>query len=144
MSYQKLVSKDIRALAVERPYALQVIQTQILYDIAGMMEDVVERLRRVEEALKRPRGFIFPFKVTVEKLEVIDVLKLWVGTPLYTVSIYNDGPDDVYPSVNEHQKHTPLKPGEMVSLDYQSPRIKRLYLDVDKGKKAGVRGFGVF
>jgi hypothetical protein len=126
----------------ERPYALLVIQTQILYDLAGMIEDAVERLARIESA--RPKGYVHQIKVVVDKLIVLDFLKERPYTPLFAITLYNDGPDDVYLSVNDYQKITPLKSGETLTVDYHAPLIERLYLDVDEGRSAFIRGFGIY
>ena len=39
----KLTSPEVEVMSKERPYALQVIQTQIMYDVAGLLEKLVER-----------------------------------------------------------------------------------------------------
>jgi hypothetical protein len=126
----------------ERPYALLVIQTQLLYDLAGMVDDLVERLARIESA--RPKGYVYHITVVVDKLVVLDFVKGHPYAPLIAVTLYNDGPDEVYPSVNGHQKVAPLKPGETLTIDYHAPLIERLYLDVDEGRSANIRGFGTY
>jgi hypothetical protein len=108
-----------------------------------MIEDVVERLAKIESAT-RPKGYVHQIKVLVDKLIVLDFLKERPYTPLFAITLYNDGPDDVYLSVNEYQKITPLKPGETLTIDYRAPIIEGLYLDVDEGKKAFIRGFGIY
>lgn len=145
MSAQKrLGESEVSALSRERPYALQVVQTQILYDVAGMLEEAVERLARMEELLARPKGYVYPIRLTVERLTVVDFIEAYPHTRMFSVTLYNDGPDEVYPSVNVHQKSVSLKPGESLTIDCRSPVIERLYLDVEGGRKAFVRGFGVY
>ncbi len=129
---------ELEFMARERPYALLVIQTQILYDVA----DMIERLARAETA--KPKGYVHHIKVSVDKLVVLDFLVGHPYAPLVAVTLYNDGPDEVYPSVNMHQKTAPLKPGETLTIDYHVPMIERLFLDVDEGKKAYIRGFGTY
>lgn len=141
MTLKKPSEKELKAVVEERPYALLVLQTQILYDVAGMIEEVAERL---EKALAKPRGLTYPVKVFVDKLVVIDFVKELPHSPLSSITIYNDGPDEVYPSVNEHQKIASLKPGESLSIELGTPGIEKLYLDVDEGKKAYIRGFGIY
>jgi hypothetical protein len=140
---RRLSGSELELLSRERPYALLVIQTQILYDIAGMIEDVVGRLARIEPAT-RPKGYVHHIKVVVDKLVVLDFVKGHPYAPLVAITLYNDGPDEVYPSVNEHRKITPLKPGETLTIDYHAPTIERLYLDVDEGRNAIIRGFGTY
>jgi hypothetical protein len=137
MSRRKLSENEISMLSRERPYALQVVQMQILYDIAGMLEEIMGYIQR-------PKGYVYPIKITVTEATYIDFINEMPHTPLFAITLYNDGPDDVYPSVNIHQKNVPLKPGETFSVDFRSPIIERLYLDVDVGKKAVVRGFGLY
>jgi hypothetical protein len=139
---RRLGGSELELVARERPYALLVMQTQILYDLAGMVEGLVERLARIESA--KPRGYVHHINVAVDKLVVLDFLKGHPYAPLLAVTLYNDGPDEVYPSVNEHKKITPLKPGETLTIDYRAPMIERLYLDVDEERKAFVRGFGTY
>jgi hypothetical protein len=110
----------------------------------ALLDEIAERLLHVEELLAKPKGYTFPIKVTVEELTVLDFMMLYPHAPLFAVTVYNDGPDEVYPSINEHQKQTPLMPGENVNFTYTSPRIEKLILDVDNGKKANVRGFGIY
>jgi hypothetical protein len=109
-----------------------------------MMEDAIERLKRIEESTVKPKGYVYHIKAAVDKLVVFDFLSEFPNTPLFAVTLYNDGPDEVYPSVNIHQKTTPLKPGETLIIDFHAPRIKKLYLDIDEGKKAYIRGFGTY
>jgi len=90
------------------------------------------------------RGITHPIRIVVDKMTIIDFINEAPYTPLFSITLYNDGPDQVYVSINFHQKTTPLKPGEMLSIDLRSPKIERIYLDVDEGKIAIVRGFGLY
>jgi hypothetical protein len=137
VSQRRLSESEVSILSRERPYALQVVQTQILYDIAGMLEEALGRLQR-------PKGYIHPITVTVTEATYLDFVLGMPHSPLFSITLYNDGPDEVYPSVNSHQRNVPLKPGESLNIDCHSPAIERLYLDVDEGKKALVRGFGLY
>lgn len=44
LSLRKLEPDKLRQLIETRPYAIQLLQTQILYDIAGMQEEILSRL----------------------------------------------------------------------------------------------------
>jgi hypothetical protein len=140
---RRLSESEIVTIVRERPYVLQVLQTQILYDIAGMLDEAVERILNVERLLAKPKGYIHPIKVAVDKITLIDFVRGEPYTPLFSISLFNDGPDEVYPSINAYQKGTSLKVGESLSIDMHSPVIEKLYLDVDKGKRAFIRGFGI-
>jgi hypothetical protein len=141
---KRLTDSEIEIIVKDRPYALEVIQTQILYDIAGMLDEATERLINLERLLSKPKGYVYSLNVTVDKLMVVDFLRDEPYSLLYSITIYNDGPDSVYPSINIYQKKTSLKPGESLHIDYQSPKIEKLYLDIDSDKKANVRVFAVY
>jgi hypothetical protein len=120
--------------------------------IAALLDEVAERLykmqtenfKNIEKLLAKPKGYIYPIKITVAKLEIIDFLKEPPHTQLFAVTIFNDGPDEVYPSVNIHQRTTPIKPNENVRFEFTAPKIEKIFLDVDDGKTANIRGFGVY
>jgi hypothetical protein len=159
---RKLLENNILRIAGENPYALLAIQTQILYDIAEMLEEAIGRLGsigRLESSLAKPKGYIYPIKVLVDRLTVIDFVNKYPYTPLISVTLFNDGPDEVYPSVNDYQRTvspkagetipvdvriTPLKPGESLTIDMRQPIIERLFLDVAEGKHTFIRGFGIY
>lgn len=143
-SRKKLTESEIEIIVKERPYVLEALQTQILYDIAGMIEESLERLMNLERLLTKPKGYVYAVNITVDKMTVVDFLRNEPYNLLYSMTIYNDGPDNVYPSINIYQRITPLKPGETLHVDYQSPKIEKLYLDVDAGKRASVRVFAVY
>jgi hypothetical protein len=109
-----------------------------------LLDEIAERLLHLEELLAKPRGCVYPIRVAVEKLTIIDFVRGYPYTRLFAITLFNDGPDSVYPSVNDYQKHTPLNTGESLTLEYHSPRIEKLILDVDEGKTANVRGFGIY
>jgi hypothetical protein len=112
--------------------------------MVALLDEIAERLLSLEKLSAKPKGKIYPINITVSKLEIIDFINGYPREPLFSISIFNDGPDEVYPSVNTHQKRTPLKYGEPLSIEFHAPRIEKLYLDVDEGKKANIRGFGMY
>jgi hypothetical protein len=110
----------------------------------ALLDEIAERLLSVERLLAKPKGYVHPIKVTVTGLKVIDFVNDPPRTPLFAVSIFNDGPDDVYPGVNGRQTYTPLRSGEPLTLEFHTPCIRRLVLDVLDGGRADVRGFGMY
>ena len=132
-----LEKNKVEILAKERPYSLMVIQTQILYDLASMMENLLE-------LSKKPEGRLCPINLTVTEPTYIDFVRDYPGRPLFSISIFNDGPGSVYPGVNEVQDSTPLKSGESVRFEYTSPKIRALHLYINEGETAVIRGFGVY
>jgi hypothetical protein len=115
--------------------------------VAALLDEIAGRLHDIEKMVResRPEGAVHPISATVTGPEVLDFTGGPPYRPLFAVTIYNDGPDGVYPSVNEYRKTAPLKPGESVKFEYVLPRIARLYLDVEReGRKAVIRGFGAY
>jgi len=145
MAVRKKPSENyVETITRDRPYALEVMQTQLLYDVASMMEEAVDRLTRIEELLVKPKGYICPIKLTIDRPTIIDFSKEYPYTPLFSLSLFNDGPDEVYVGINIEQKVTPLKAGESFEAELYAPNIKRLYLYVEAGKTANIRGFGIY
>jgi hypothetical protein len=126
--------KDVEVQKTVEPSALQVMY---LDEIAG-------RLGHLESLMAKPKGYTHPIKATVNGFTIIDDFYRDLHIVLYAVTLYNDGPDDVFPSINSFQKVTPLKVNESVSFDYGKPCIKYIVLDVDTGKTANIRGFGIY
>jgi hypothetical protein len=112
------------------------------------MDDLLKQaiLLAIAEELKpqMPKGYVYPINVTVTSLTILDFIVGEPHTPLFSLTLYNDGLDDLYVGVNTYQKTTPLKRGESLSVKLLTPRIERLYLDVDEGKTATARGFGIY
>ncbi len=94
-----------------------------------------------EEFIDRPRGGVIPINVSVSGLVEIDFEKSY-GVRLIDISLFNDGLDDVYVSVNTPQFTTPLKKGESLRLPFRAKVIKKLYLFSSGSSQ--VRGFGIY
>jgi hypothetical protein len=109
-----------------------------------LLDEIAGRLANLEDLFVKPQGCVYPVELEVDRLIVLDFQELNPHSNLFAIVLFNDGPDDVYPGVNEHQNRVPLKAGESVEFDYNSPRIRRLILDIGAGKKATVRGFGIY
>jgi hypothetical protein len=91
-----------------------------------------------------PKGLIYPINITVTSRIELDLLNNPPFRPLFSITIFNDGPDEVYFSINEPQKITPIKPHEHLKIEFRQPKIVKLFFEVDTGKTANVRGFGVY
>jgi len=96
-----------------------------------------------------PLGYLFPIRVSLEggdegKEEVLDFVNRPPFVPLVSLTLYNDGPDEVYPGVNYSQRISPMVRGENLNVDFGSPTIERLHLLVSPYKSATVRGFGLY
>jgi len=114
--------------------------------MTALLDEIAERLLRIDGRLAEEeiKGFVYPINVEVKGLVVLNFTESHPFFPLSSVTLYNDGPDDVYPSVSAPQKVTPLKAGETVKFDTRKPKIAKLFLDVDAGCRAVVRGFGFY
>jgi hypothetical protein len=91
-----------------------------------------------------PLGLIYPINITVTSQIELDLLNNPPFSPLFSITIFNDGPDEVYFSINTPQRTTPLKPNENLNIDLRVPEIMKIFFDVDTGKIANVRGFGIY
>jgi hypothetical protein len=111
---------------------------------AALLDEIAERLHRLEQLQAKPKGNIYPIKITVTETETINFLEDYPYTPMFAVTLFNDGPDEVYPGVNVHQKDTPLQPGENVTFEFTSPKIQKLILTVEARKTAKIRGFAIY
>lgn len=138
--------KGVDILLTERPYVAQIIQTQLLTDIAGILyEHLAVTTDAIPDFVKKYR-----FEVTDS---IIELNADKVPTmPWNSISIYNDGANPVHVYINEMAGELvsdltlvvddpPLKVGESYTFDMRSPRIDKLYLVCDHGQAASVRIF---
>lgn len=110
-----------------------------------LLDEIASRLADITKLLEKPEGLVYSINVTVTKTVVIDFLKNYPWKPMFSITLYNDGPDDVYPSINSiPQTITPFKKGETINIDCKGAKIERLYLHIEPGKSAKVRGFGLY
>jgi hypothetical protein len=107
------------------------------------MDEVAGRLADISGLLSMniPKGEYVPFS----PVEVSDsITSVDIGAPLFSCTIINDGPDDVYPLIYPiTDKVTPLKKGEPLIIDFRSAKIKNIAFVCDEGCRATVRIFGV-
>jgi hypothetical protein len=103
-----------------------------------MAEEIARLLK------KKSRGYTYSLKVVVDGLKIIDFVNGEPHAKLTSITIYNDGEDEVYASVNTYVKNAPIKPHEILNIEFSEPLIEKLYLDVDEGKRAVVRVFGTY
>ena len=109
-----------------------VMQVIKLDDIEGVLEEILEAIRSTT-----PYGDVTGRVVQVSGYERVDLMA-------YSVSIYNDGPDEVYIGVNRpalRGEAVPvLKAGEDINVDMRRrDGIRFLSLRTDDGKTATVR-----
>lgn len=137
--------EEIQKMAKERPYALELLQTQILYDIAGMLEQQGEELINFHQHWQKtiPKGVFEPLTLTITQLPTTLDPKIVESMPWMKFTIYNDGDDAVYIMINEEfiQDRTPLNSGENLTVDMITPQIEKILLLCLPGETCSVRIF---
>lgn len=129
------LKESVQVMATEtRPYAQTAIQSQVLMDMAGLLETLLQvELAGIPEIFRQ-------YEVSVTAA----VTQLDAGTistmPWIAFVLYNDGPDPVYVQVNEQRNlKGPLNIGEQIRYDMKHSIIKRVYLQCGAGDTAAVR-----
>ena len=145
-----MVTKEdkVDILLQERPYVAQIIQTQLLNDIAGILYEQLATMKdAVPDLMKK-----YSFEITDSILE-INVDKI-PSLPWISFTLYNDGNDPVHVYVNEYGKEESqyispepgdptIDSGDTMVVDMKAPKIKKLILFCDNGKTATVRIFAM-
>lgn len=118
----------------------EVVQTILLDEIAGKLGVMLDRMQEAEQG-----GMLHPMT-----LAATNVLQEWVCSPhWYSVTIINDGPvNPVYIDVNREANavnlNTPLNVTENVVINYNKPKIERIYLRCQPAQTAAVRLFATW
>lgn len=101
----------------QRPYVQQAIQTQILYDLAGMMEELLERVKRIENII--PEGGMEEFLLDAPSSGIVYDNVASYGFPWRGFTLVNVGDVDIYLGVNRKQTTSvPIHPGDVWSIDF--------------------------
>jgi len=138
---------SIDQLIRERPYAAQLLEIQILYDMAGMLENMAEDMAMLRSEFKdsRPQGHVGYVPVEVTEQETILRPQNQPTMPWRRMTIINDGEDLVWiyttpRRVGEFQlEKTPIPPGQDYEVDLRFPLIDEVILKCDSGETATVR-----
>lgn len=142
-----IVRQPIETILKERPYALMAIQTQILYDIASMLEDQGKTIIDLSENFSKtlPQGTLEPLTIPVTDRGVTLDSGNTRSMPWVTFTIYVDGPGAVYPRVNEDstQTRTPLNMGENLTVNMKTKQIHKVILICLPGIVSSVRIFAL-
>jgi len=146
---KKFKGEKLEVLTRERPYVVQMIQTQILYDIAGMLEDLGKTLIDFHQDYQQtiPKGMLLPIELTItDKLTVIDRNTPRMNIPWMTFDIFNDGPDPVYIAVNKNYIEwiAPISIDESLTVNMRKTQVEKVLLQCKKGKKANVRIYALW
>lgn len=144
-SRRKLNVDQITGLAQNRPYVLQVMQTQILFDIAGLMEELVEGQNQLRSDFK---SFLETELWERYQYAISDVmLELYspnvITMPWTKFTLFNDGPDDLYMAVNSELKNlkAPIRAGESLPVDKKKAQIRMVRLQCIPGETTSIRIF---
>lgn len=139
--------KKLEELKLQRPYVQEALQTQLLYDIASLLEALLDMERE-----RVPDGTFggFPLDVSDEVVELSPKAKdvphpVVSAMPWMSCQIMCDGPDPVYVLVNKRRYvvHPELRKGESVNIDMKKKGIEKIFLYCDKGKSSRVRIFAL-
>lgn len=104
--------------------------------------DIVEALREIKEALEAaPEGVVKMLTVAVDDQGETMTSSSYPSMPWIKITIFNDGPDPVYPTVNDDtaQTETALSAGEQMIADLKKANIAKVILVCDSGESASVR-----
>ena len=121
--------QDVARLAAERPYALAAMQTQILYDLASMLETLLDRVDELGKTIV-PSGEILPLEIPVYR----DVREIRPGGAWRGVSVYNRGPSTCHVQLSRKMlgyKPVKVEPGASKSWMFPAPVIRALYARSD-------------
>ena len=139
---------NVDIILKERPYVAQVIQTQLLNDIAGIL---YEQLAVEKDAIPDlVRKYQFDVNSTILELNSDKLPSL----PWISMTLFNDGADPVHVYVNDYGMESvyelklnqiptdpPLGAGDTFQLDMRASKINKVFLVCDQGKTATVRIF---
>jgi len=137
---------NIDLIIKERPYVAQVIQTQILNDIAGILYEQLAVAKDAIPDLMRKYEFVIDESVMELNEDKLPSL------PWISMTVFNDGQSPVHVYMNEYgmesvyylnqtPRDPPVNPGDIFQVDLRSPKIKKLFLVCDHGKSTIVRIF---
>lgn len=131
------MKRSVEVMATEqRPYAQQAIQSQVMMDMAGFLESLLEvQLAGIPEVVRQYEQSVTD---AVTQLDATSISTM----PWITFTLYNDGPDPVYVQVNEQRAlKAPLRANEQIKYNMKHSAIRRVYLQCVTGGTADVRIF---
>jgi len=111
---------------------------------AALLDEIADRLLNIQRMVseEKPEGVVEP----IEPVSVTDSARRVVAPvkPWFSVSIVNDGPNDVYAIVNTEKSFDwhRIPVGETYKVDMKRPIIKDILLKCEPGEKASVRVVG--
>lgn len=135
--------QGIDILLSEREYVPQVVQIQLLNDIAGILYEQLAVMKDSIPDLVKKYKFNITDSLTEIDEDIIPTL------PWIAVTIFNDGADPVHIDINEYSgERDPLTglltdpslaSGDSLVIDMRASKIKKIYFVCDTGETATVR-----
>lgn len=119
-----------------------VLQTALLDDIAFRISSLENVIRGYIELI-RPEGRSLYEEIHVEG----DKIKRLIFHALFSLHVWNDGPDEVFVAINKKEmtgKYIKLKKDEDTNFKYEVPVIRRFYYYCNAGEEADIRLAGVY
>ena len=116
------------------------VMTVILLDeLAGKMGKMLQVMQESEAG-----GMLHPMTLTVT-----NALQEWTCTPhWYSFTLINGGPNAVYVDVNRDDNavnlNTPLNNGENMVINYNKPKIEKIFLRCLPAQTAAIRIFATW
>jgi len=109
----------------ERPYVANLIQFQLLYDMASILEDLLDLTKSTI-----PEGKTIPREYTVTNKPTEIDRKMESSLPWRSMDLVNYGPNKLYVTINESRvvEKAPLAMGESMRIDFRAPKIERIVL----------------
>jgi hypothetical protein len=143
MKMPKLDSEKIKEIAINRPYVIEIMQLQILYDLASMLEEVLTTLK---EGI--PEGKVMEWKqeITSEKPFYMDIYS-YFHKPLLSVTIINEGDYDVRAIITTQAttREVVISSGAIETIALRKEKIESItFYMVEKGTSSVIRILGVY
>ncbi|MCW3128614.1 MAG: hypothetical protein N2V75_00685 [Methanophagales archaeon] len=106
-----------------------------------LVENGIREIREYLQAIK-PEGIGIYDEVHVEGEKV----KRSVFPPLFSLHVWNDGPDPVFIAINkkETRRYVKVNKDEDITFKYDVPVIKLLYYYCNAGEEANIRLVGLY
>ena len=130
-----------------RPYAMQTVEMEILYDIASLLNSSLEEQKQMRQELNRiaeeqnPQGIQVERSVDVEENENYESF----DAPLFSIELINEGNSTIYYAINDPtREHVSLVRKERRSLNFGRAKVERLYYRCAKGDTSTLKMVGVF
>lgn len=143
LNFRKPEEKQLEDIVKNRPYVAQILQLTMLYDIAGLLDEAVERLLRIENAItaEHPKGLLGHKKLTVTDLGVEwEPPAMW-----FSGSLHNYGPNTVYVQTNDKSlEFVPVETDEEVDFDFKTAKIEKIYFKCARGETANIKIIGKY